>query len=168
MELLRGLNEMMCVWCSAGGLAWSGLSNGGCHSSIQTGPPESGVLGRRVAGSKLVCVCGGGRAGEVGAPQKSWEKALPFTLRDLLPPEPLSVPAPGLPLLPHHTPLVERISGPAHSSCKAPGDRETAPGARDSVVLASMLEPQFVALSDLPNSGGDGSDEVMEVKWVHR
>lgn len=100
-----------------------------------------------------VCVVGGS-AGEVGASQKSWEKALPFTLRDLLPPEPLSVPASGLPLLPPNTPPVERVSGPTHSSCKAPRDRETAPGARDSVVLASILEPQFVALSNLPNSGG--------------
>lgn len=85
-------------------------------------------------------VCEGG-AEEVGASQKSWEKALPFTLRDLLPPEPLSVPAPGLPLLPHHTPPVERISGPAHSSFKVLRDRETAPGARDSAVFASILEP---------------------------
>lgn len=176
MESLRGLNEMMCVSCLATGLVSLCSQNSGRHSSIQTGPLESVVWKRQTAGSKRGLErC----AGEVGAPRKkSWA---PFALRDLSPPEPLSVPDPGLPELPYLTPSYGggRISGPCHSSHPAKGQGDNPrlqeqisdPSPDHCVVLASVLELQFLPRSNGVNAicliqTGMKSDEVREVKCV--
>lgn len=173
MELLRGLNKMMCISCV---WAWRGLCSqkGGHHSSIQAGPLESGVRRRQAAGSKW----GWRDVQESQGLPRSHRP--PFALRDLSPPEPLSVPDPGLPELPYHTPSCgcRRIPGPSHSSHQAKGQGDNPrlqeqisdPSPAHCVALGSVI-PRFLSLSNRANAicliqMGMKSDEVMQVKYV--